>query len=625
MKEKFTIVFQPYGRRITVSEDTNLLEAARSAGITLRSVCGGKGGCGKCKIIIQKGEVQFNYDPKEKLLTDEELNDGYVLACLSFPKSDCEVFIPPETRLEGQKIQMEAKIPKIIPEPVVKKVFIKPTQLEERAGNQLEKILHLVGVESFPSHVEEKLKAMPTCCPEGATIVIRRYKGEVEVLGLEEGNTTDRLFGLAVDIGTTKVVAYLVDLITGEVLGYESSYNKQLMYGEDVVSRIGYTMEKEDGRKKVQKAVVDTINELISRLTSKHQVGKDEIVDVCAAGNTVMTYLFAGIDASPLLDPGAKIPVNSITLDSKSVGLYVHESAKIYCLPCVSRFFGGDAIGDILVSGMHKSPKISLLVDIGTNVEAVLGCESWFVTTTAAAGPAFEGWGIRFGTRAIEGAIDHVKIDPVTLKAEYTVIGDAKPKGICGSGLIDLLSEMFRNGMVDSLGKINTELKTPLIREGIDGYEYVVVPAEETAIEKDIVITEKDIANLIDSKAAACSAIGILLKKMRLSVYDVEQVFICGAFGNYLDVNSAIAIGLIPEFPNARITYLGNGSVAGAYLTLVSAKYRYEAEEIAKLTTYFDLLKDPDFMDEYTAAYFLPGKKELFPTWWAASRKIKRS
>ncbi len=625
MSGEFTIVFQPYGRRLTVSLNTNLLEAARSAGINIRSVCGGKGDCGKCKVIVQKGEVDFKYDPREKLLTDRELKEGYVLACLSYPKSDCEVFIPPETRLEGQKIQMEAKIPEITPEPVVRKVFVKPTQLSDKAGNQLERILHFVGVESFPRQVERKLKSMPECCPEGATLVIRKYKGRVEVLGLEEGNTTDRLFGLAVDIGTTKIVSYLVDLNTGKVLGHESAYNKQLIYGEDVVSRISYTMEKKDGLKKVQQAVIDTINELVHKLTSKHQINKEEIVDVCVAGNTVMTYLFAGIDASPLLNPDVKIPRDPIVLEARSLGLEVNEAAKVYCLPCVSRFFGGDAIGDILVSGMHKSQKISLLIDIGTNVEAVLGSESWFVTTTAAAGPAFEGWGIRFGTRAIEGAIDHVRIDPVTLKAEYTVIGGGKPKGICGSGLIDLLCEMFRNGMVDSLGKINAELKTPYIREGIDGYEYVVVPAEETSIGKDIVITEKDIANLIDSKAAACSAIGVLLKKMRLSVYDIEQMFICGAFGSYLDPNSAVAIGLIPELPNAKITYLGNGSVAGAYLALVSAKYRYEAEEIAKLTTYFDLLKDPDFMDEYSAAYFLPGKKELFPTWWSASRKIKRS
>ena len=625
MENEFTITFQPYGRRLAVRRDVNLLEAARLAGINIRSVCGGKGSCGKCKIVVEKGEVDFKYDPKEKLLTDKELKDGYVLACLTYPRSDCEVFIPPETRLEGQKIQTEANLPEITPEPVVKKVFIKPSQLSDRAGNQLERILHFVGVESFPKHVEEKLKAMPECCPGGITLVIRRYGGKVEILGIDEGNTADRLFGLAVDIGTTKVVVYLVDLHSGKIVGRASGYNKQLIYGEDVVSRISYTMEKEDGLKKVQKAVIDTINELIQQLTSNHQVRKEEIMDVCAAGNTVMTYLFAGKDASPLLDPDVNIPREPIILDAKSVGLDVNESAKVYCLPCVSRFFGGDAVGDILVSGMHKSPRISLLIDIGTNVEAVLGSESWFVTTTAAAGPAFEGWGIRFGTRAIEGAIDHVRIDPVTFKAEYTVIGGGRPKGICGSGLIDLLCEMFRNGMVDSLGKINTEPKIPYIRKGIDGYEYVVVPAEETAIGKDIVITEKDIQNLIDSKAAACSAIGVILKKMRLTVFDIEQMFICGAFASYLDPNSAVAIGLIPELPNAEITYLGNGAVAGAYLALVSVKYRYEAEEIAKLTTYFDLLKDPDFMDEYTAAYFLPGKKELFPTWWSASRKIKRS
>jgi len=270
---------------------------------------------------------------------------------------------------------------------------------------------------------------------------------------------------------------------------------------------------------------------------------------------------------------------------------------------------------------MYESAKISLLLDIGTNVEAILGSSGWFLSTTAAAGPAFEGWGIRFGMRSVEGAIDRVKIDSVTLKASYTVIGKTRPRGICGSGLIDAMSEMFRHGVLDSLGKVNPKSNSPYIRRGDEGYEYVVVEAPQTDIGKDIVITEKDVANLIDSKAAACAAIGVMMKKMKLSVNDVTKVYICGAFANYMDPNSAMAIGLLPEFPKAQVTYLGNGSVAGAYLTLISRKQREKAREIASLMTYFDLLKDADFMDEYTAAYSLPGKRELFPTWWEASRK----
>jgi uncharacterized 2Fe-2S/4Fe-4S cluster protein (DUF4445 family) len=286
----------------------------------------------------------------------------------------------------------------------------------------------------------------------------------------------------------------------------------------------------------------------------------------------------------------------------------------------VSRFLGGDTVGDILLSRMHESDEISLLLDIGTNVGAIFGSKEWFLSTTAAAGPAFEGWGIRFGMRSVEGAIDRVRIDPTTLKANFTVIGDVRPRGICGSGLIDVMAEMFRTNILDSLGRINRKLDSPYVRDGDEGYEYVVVPASETDLGEDIVITEKDILNLIDSKAAACSAVSVMMKKMNLSVSDVTKVYVCGAFANYMDLNSAATIGLLPEFTKARVKFLGNGSVAGAYLTLVSRGQRERAEGIASLMTYFDLLKDADFMDEYTAAYMLPGKRELFPSWWESSR-----
>jgi uncharacterized 2Fe-2S/4Fe-4S cluster protein (DUF4445 family) len=220
--------------------------------------------------------------------------------------------------------------------------------------------------------------------------------------------------------------------------------------------------------------------------------------------------------------------------------------------------------------------------------------------------------------RSVEGAVDRVRIDPKTLKANFTVIGNIKPRGICGSGLIDVMAEMLRNDILDSLGKINRRLNSPYVRKGDEGYEYVVVPASETDLGEDIVITEKDLLNLIDSKAAACSAVSVMMKKMNLSVSDVTKVYVCGAFANYMDLNSAVKIGLLPEFTKARVKFLGNGSVAGAYLTLVSREQRKRAEEIAGLMTYFDLLKDADFMDEYTAAYILPGKRELFPTWWEA-------
>jgi uncharacterized 2Fe-2S/4Fe-4S cluster protein (DUF4445 family) len=547
-----SVIFQPYGRRAQAMPGESLLDVARRAGVDIRSVCGGKGSCGKCKLVLRKGEVNFGPAPPEELLTADEISRGYVIACITRCKSDCEVLVPPESRIGGQKILSEAALPKISIEPALAK----------------------------------------------------------------------RGFGLAFDVGTTKVTAYLVDMETGKIVGVESDYNRQLAYGEDLVSRIGYAAEK-DGVENMRKAVVETMNGLIRSLVSKQGIETGSITDVCVAGNTVMTYLFLGRDPTPLLDPDARVVREQTLTSAKSVGLHVNHVAEVYCLPCVSRFLGGDAVGDILLSGMCETDEISLLLDIGTNVEAVFGSRGWLLSTTAAAGPAFEGWGIKFGMRSVEGAIEHVKVDQKTLKARYTVIGNAKPRGICGSGLIDLMAELFRNGVLDSLGRLSQKPDSPYLRTGSEGREYIVASAPETEIETDIVITEKDILNLIDSKAAACSTVGVMMKKLNLSVDDVAKVYVCGAFASYMDLNSAMAIGLLPEFPKAEIKFLGNGSVAGAYLTLVSKEYRKRASKIAGLMTCFDLLKDADFMDEYTAAYMLPGKRELFPTWWERSRESR--
>ncbi len=616
------ITIQPYGKRIKISTETNLLDALRNAGIIIRSVCGGQGECGKCKIIVKSGKFDFKYNPDEKLLTPDELRNGYVLACLTKCLSDCEIFIPPETIIEKPKIQAEVMLPTVSPNPMIRKIFLPGDvaikDLQELLGYEINAKVE------FSESLLSKIETIKKSYPEGLTFVLSRYVNNV--IDVEGGNTSNRIYGLAVDIGTTKIVAYLIDLVTGKKLDSESEYNAQLSYGEDVVSRVGYALEHEGGLKTLQKAAVDTINLLIKRFESKLNIRASEIYDVSVAGNTVMEYLFVGENPEPLLVTKYKveIPRKAFILNAADLGLNVNPRAKVYCLPNAGRFLGGDTIGDILVSGMHKSPEISLLIDIGTNVEVVIGSEGWLLATTAAAGPAFEGWGVRFGMRATNGAIESVKIDPQSLKAKYKVIGNTKPKGICGSGLIDLLSELFRNGIIDALGKFNRKIKSPYVREGIDGYEYVVVPRENSATGTDIVITEKDIANLIDSKSAACAAISVLMKKMRLSVEDITRVYICGAFGSYINPNNATAIGLLPEFTNARIIYLGNGSVGGAYLTLVSSKFRDEAVEVAKLLAYYDLLKDADFMDEYLAGFVLPGKKELFPTWWETSKKIKR-
>ena len=599
-----------------------MLAIAIRAGVNIRNICGGKGNCGKCKAIVRKGKTDFKYDPQEKLLTTEEIGQGYVLACQTICKTDCEVLIPPESRIEGQKILSEAVIPEIKVNPIVRKLFVPPQKLSGLNHEQLIiKLQSLVKVQEVHASLDLKLKSIKNRCGvEGLTLIIATVEPR-GILDIEVGDTTKINFGLAIDIGTTKVTLYLVDLVTGKIIGSESDYNRQLAYGEDLVSRVGYTVDRPEGAKNMQEAAIKTINYLVDRVAALHKVQKGWITEVCIAGNTVMTYLFVGEDASLLLTPEVEIPRAQLTRAAQSIGLDINPEAKVYCLPCVSRFLGGDAVCGVLLSQMYESEEISLLIDIGTNVEAIIGSSGWSLSSSAPAGPALEGWGIRFGIRSVEGAIDHLNVDPSTLKASYTVLGENGPKGICGSGLIDLMAEMFRNGILDSLGKINKKLDSPYLRHGEDGYEYVVVQAPETSISRDIVITEKDIMNLIDSKAAACSTMAVMLKKMSLSVDDIVKVYVCGAFANYMDLNSAMAIGLLPEFPKAQVTYLGNGSVSGAYLALVSQEQMEKAKEIAHLTTYFDLLKDADFMDEYTAAYSIPGKRELFPTWWETSRK----
>ncbi len=617
------VVFQPYGAKVAVPRGTAILEAALKAGIGIRSVCGGRGSCGKCKVIVVKGVVEAIHRGKEReLLSEDEVRQGYVLACLTRVAGDCEVFIPPESRFGRAKLLAEALIPRVSPEPYTYKAYVDSRKVED-----LRAFLEGKGI-AMEQRVEKKVaEYFDELLLDGATLTLNSYR-KLNLIDVDPGDSRDKLYGLAIDVGTTKVVVALVDIASGKIVDVGSEFNRQLIYGEDLVSRIAHAMDRAEGLGELQKAVVDTVNSIVAAFTRKHSVRTSDIYEVAAAGNTVMTYLFVGLNPYQLIKSFKErvdIPREPYLLNARELGLSINEGANVYVLPCSGRFLGGDVIGDVIASGMSFSNDPSLLIDIGTNVEVVLGCRNWLIGTTGAAGPAFEGWGLKCGVRAIEGAIESVKIDQQTLKPSYSVIGGVKPMGICGSGYIDLLAELFRHGIVDPLGKFSRDVKSPYIREGgLEGCEYVVVPADESDTGRDIVVTEKDIANLIDSKSAACAAISILLKKMKLSVHDVFRIYICGAFGKYLNISSAIAIGMIPEFPKAEVVYIGNGSLAGAYLALISRKYREEAERIARLLSSIDLMSDADFMDEYLAGFVMPGRKELFPTWWEASRRIKR-
>lgn len=603
--------FPQHGVEIDVVKGTTILEAARKAGIGIRSVCGGKGFCGKCRVLV-RGVVEHRVRD-EALIREDEVKRGYVLACIARVLSNAEVVIPPESFIGKAKLLSTVALPSQIP--------LEPSIVLERIDSAVKAREYVLNFYT-DSSVNRKIRSSPDT---KGTLILNLYTNRV-VDFLSETESADGLYGVAIDIGTTKIVAALVDITSGRIIDVESEFNRQLVYGEDVVSRISKAIEGSESLREVQRAAIDTVNELIQRLCRKFNINPQQIYEVTAAGNTAMTFLFVGENPYPLIksfrEP-VKIEAKPYVLDARDLNINVNSSANIYVLPCAGRFLGGDVVGDIITAGMNFSEEPSLLIDIGTNAEVVIGCRYWFIGTTAPAGPAFEGWGLKHGVRAVTGAIESVTIDSTTLRAEYTTIGGVKPIGVCGSGYIDLVAQLFTTGVIDIFGRFYRGVKSQYIREGVDGYEYVVAPASETSIDRDITITEKDIYNIIDSKSSVCAAVSILLKKMHLTVFDVGKVYISGAFGRYLNIDSAIAVGMIPEFPNAKMIYIGNGSLGGAYLSLISKTYRLEAERVSKLIASIELMLDPDFMEEYEAGFKLPGKKELFPGWWDKARSIK--
>jgi uncharacterized 2Fe-2S/4Fe-4S cluster protein (DUF4445 family) len=611
-------VFEPYGKRVVAKRGSTILDAAQAAGLDLRSTCGGRGECGKCRVIIEKGSIKPSQFHDERFLSSQERLQGYHIACKTKILGALLVDVPLETRLENQRILSDAVIPKIELYPRVMKVFLEPEISGERGEEPLDIVKAFEKKVPYAVQVIDSTDRGITGLPDtrrGLTVTTVREDDVMRIVQVEPGNVSEGIYGVAADIGTTKVVAYLVNLTNGSIIDVASDYNAQLPYGEDLISRIDYAVSKKDGLRVLQKAVVNTINGLVNLVVDRNQIATSEILDLCVAGNTVMTYLLAGLDPKPLNYSRTVVSQTPISVEAEELDIKAGKDAKVYCMPSVSRWLGGDTVANVLAAGLFESEKISILIDMGTNGEIVVGSRGWLFSTSCASGPAFEGYEIRFGMRSVEGAIEKVKIDATSLKAECSVIGgpEKKPRGICGSGIIDLAAEMFTTGILSSRGQIQ-EIDCPLVRSGTDGMEYVVVPAYETDLMKDITVTQRDLDKFLDSKAATCAAISVLMRKVGLTISDVEVLYLSGAFGHYIDTERAVTIGVFPEFPRANIVRLGNGSVAGAYLGLLSLRQRAKAVEIAKTMTYWDLVDDPLFTDEYYEALRLPGKVELFPT-----------
>jgi uncharacterized 2Fe-2S/4Fe-4S cluster protein (DUF4445 family) len=617
-----TVTFLPSYRKIDVARGSTILEAAQKAGLNINVVCGGQGKCGKCVVYVQGGKTEFDRQKYSQFFTKDELNNGACLACETTVQGDLQVLVPESTLIQEQKILVEGREGELDLHPSVRKYFVElqPPTLTDPSPD-LTRLLW--GIQKNGGPVAEKIyvplevmREIPTLLRHSdwkVTGTIALVPGGYRLVDLQENDTSKRIFGAAVDLGSTTVVVYLWDLVTGRVVAVASNYNKQISCGEDILARVNFA--RKNGIIKLQALAVESINAALTSASDSAGIDREDIYEVVVAGNTVMTHMLLGIDPAYIIaEPYVPVVQRALSVAAGRIGITGNQNCGLFVFPAVSDFIGGDIIADILSCGMSEREEISLLIDIGTNFEIVLGNREWMFSCAGAAGPALEGGEVLFGMRANPGAIEKITIDPYTLNPTYATINNTKPRGITGSGLIDLLAGLITACVIDRTGRINTRIENKRIRTGSHFPEFVVVWAGETDIGKDIVITENDIKNLIMSKASIHAACVTLMKEAGVTRHDIFTLYFAGAFGNYLDKKNATIIGLIPEIELDQIKNIGNGAVTGANLALINRRERKTLDEIAKKIAYIELNAEPSFMDEYTSSTFLPHTDlSLFP------------
>jgi len=637
------IRFLPQGHEATVGEGQTLLDGAREANVYVGAICSGEGVCGKCRVIVNEGEV---HGQSTEFLTRDEIRRGYVLACQVVPKGDLVVEVPPESRLGGyegigedseqfrdfahrgpQRLATELK-------PLVEKTCLELTEpsLDDPTADQ-ERLLEALAktrpasLQMGVKVVRELPRALRKCTVRGssrnwqwngrvtATVGVR---GAVdEVICVEQGDTSDRNYGLALDVGTTTVVGHLVDLTSGTTREAAAKYNSQIKFGADVINRIN-SARRPDGADSLHQSVTQDAETLIDDLVRRAHVGRGDIHCIVAAGNTAMLHFLLGLEADLIrLSPFVASATSPPPIRAAEVGLRIHPRGILYTLPMVGSFVGGDVTAGILASKMYESEKLSLLLDIGTNGEVVLGNKDFLVACSASAGPAFEGGSVSCGMRATAGAIDSVRIFQRGLKVSATTIGDEPPVGLCGTGLIDALAEMLLAGVLDRYGNFQVDRAPDRFRTSADDDrpEFVLVAAKESGSKRDIVISQADVENLIRTKGSIYAAADSLVQSVGLSFADLERVYIAGAFGNRLDVSSCVTIGLLPDLPLERIRFLGNTAIAGTKMAMLSRDMFEEVLRVRDRIAYQELMVDPTYMEKFTSACFLPHTDlSLFPS-----------
>lgn len=644
--EPITVVFEPTGKRGHFKTGTPIIEAAEELGVGIRSECGKKATCGKCRIIVVSGSNLLNtLTPSERqLLTLREIEENYRLSCAtkvsvkgSVTKGIVAIFVPSETRLGARRIQVKGMEQPVLLNPSVRKIHLtldKPTILKPIADDVglLTKLKATAGLTDLNIRYEVS-RTLPKIIREANWNVTVTTWNEKEILDIEAGDTTKDNYGVAVDIGTSKIVCYLVNLNTGEIMSSGMMENPQIQHGEDILSRIYYASQSPENQDAIMKLVVDGINTVIeSACRDAQQAKMNKIYEAIIVGNTAMTHLFLGIQAKFLsLSPYVPAMKSAIDLEASKTGLKIYLQGNVHVLPCVAGYVGADAVADVIATGIHERDEMSLLVDVGTNGEVFLGNKKELLSCSCAAGPAFEGTQIKYGMKAVTGAIEKVRIDPKTLEVHYETIGNEKPIGLCGSAMVDIVAELLKAGAISTKGRFNeSTLKTDRLikteEEGSTITSFVIARKDEAAINRNITVSNKDISEIQLAKSAMHTGCEVLIQKKGIGEKDIDHAYIAGAFGNYLNPGNAKTIGLIPDIPTEKITFAGNTALAGAKMALTSRTIKRLADNLSRQIKYVELMVEEGFKREFIASILLPHKDlNKYPSVMRELRKLDQT
>lgn len=580
------IDFEPVGRRVVCHEDAAIYEAARDAGVGLDSFCGGKGTCGKCKIRIVSGEVSSLTEKEKAVFTPEEIARGYRLACLTKVHRSIKVEIPLECLVVSHRLQLAGVDKEVSVDPIVEAYTLNlsaPTMHDIRSDEARlnDCLAHDYGLTDIRIDLPVQ-RQMPDFLRDNDWQAKAGLRDDQEITWI--GSRDDRLLGAAVDLGTTKIAAYLTDLQTGKVLASLGSLNRQVSYGEDIISRINYALTVNS--ETLRQVVTENLKQLIHQLCTDCGFSSNNVVEVVVVGNTAMHHLFLGLPVKQLgLAPYVPAIISPVDIKARDLGLGIAPGAYVHLLPNIAGFVGADHVAMLLATDLYCTDKTVLGMDIGTNTEISLASHGGLISCSCASGPAFEGAHIRDGMRATGGAIERVQIKGSSINLQ--TINNEPPIGICGSGIIDAVAQLREADIIDEIGRFRLH---PCVRSTDNGKEFVLVPISKSGNGKDITINQKDISEIQMAKGAIASGISILLANAKVNWKELDQIIIAGAFGSYIDVDAAITIAMLPPLPKERFLQVGNAAGVGAKLALISKEQRKLAVEIARKVKYVELM-----------------------------------